>query len=115
ANPSISFLMSDSRGGSCVSRLSFTLTPFPEEVLDRVVDGVLVADLGEGDVLDPVERLAQVLDELPASVGALHLPIRELVHLAQDLRLEQVDAGARVVRAPVVPVGEVEGIDVPGA
>src|SRR5467141_618494 len=108
AYPSISFLMSDSRGGSCVSR--FTLAPLPEEVLDRIVDGVLVADLGKGHVLHRVEGLAQVLDELTAAVGALHLAVGELVHLGEDLRLEQVDAGASVVRAPVVAVGEVERI-----
>src|SRR5215813_3264006 len=95
-------------GGSRVSLFSFTLRALPEEVLDGAVDGVLVGDLGERDVLHAVEGLAQVLDELAAAVGALHLPVGELVHLGEDLALEQADAGAGVVRAPVVSVGEME-------
>src|SRR5882724_11141026 len=102
-------------GGRRVSLFSFTLGALPQEVLDGVVDGVLVGDLRERHVLDAVERLAQVLDELAAPVRALDLPVRELVHLGEDLALEQPDAGARVVGAPVVSVGEVEGVDVPGS
>src|SRR4051812_41334872 len=75
-------------GGKRVSRFSFTdLASLPQEILDRVVDRVLVGDLRERHVLDALEGLAQVLDELPAAVGALHLPVGELVHLGEDLPL----------------------------
>src|ERR1700738_5138518 len=99
-------------GGRRVSLFSFTLGALPQEVLDGVVDGVLVGDLRERHVLDAVNPRARALGELSAPVRALDLPVRELVHLGEDLALEQPDAGAGVVGAPVVPVGEGEGEDV---
>ena len=59
------------------------------------------------------EVLLQVLDELAGAVGALHLAVGEHVALGQELGLEELDAGERVVHRPVVAVGEVEGVDVP--
>src|SRR5271167_4105303 len=88
--------------------------PLAEELLDAPVDGILVGDLGERHVLGGPDRVAEVLDELAGAVGALHLPVAEQVHDRQDARLQDLDAEAGVVGAPVVAVGEVEGVDVPG-
>ena len=53
-----------------------------------------------------------VLIELAAAVGALHLPVAEQVHLRQQPLGQDLDA-VRDVVAPVVAVGEVEAVDVP--
>src|SRR5262249_25004501 len=89
--------------------------PLPEEVFDGGVDRVLVGDLAERDVRRLTDVLAQVLDELPAAVRRLDLAVGELIHVREDLGLEQVDAQPRVVGRPVVSVAEVKGVDVPAA
>src|SRR5919198_5313771 len=87
--------------------------PLAEELLDAPVDRVLVGDLGERHVLLRPDGLAQILDELARAVRALHLPVAEQVYDGQDAVLQQLDAQARVVGAPVVAVREVERRDVP--
>src|SRR5690242_3800487 len=81
--------------------------PGPEKLLDRPQDGVAVGDAAGHDVVALAEHLVDVLVELAAAVGALHLPVAEQVHPRQQLLVEQLDA-VRDVVAPVVAVGEVE-------
>src|SRR3990172_2876077 len=112
AYPSTCTRMSCRWAGSSWRRDS-TSAPLPQEGLDGAVDRLLVGDLGEGHVAVGPQVVAQVLDELAGAVGALHLAVAEEVHRREQVGLEQVDAEAGVVGAPVVAVGEVEGVDVP--
>jgi len=87
--------------------------PFPRNVLDRPENPVLVPDLAEDHALVPVAgdflELAQVIAR---AVGALHLAVAEQVQLRQQ-NLGQQFKAVRNVIAPVVAVGEMEGVDVP--
>src|SRR5436309_11808394 len=91
------------RGGS---------TSGAEELLDRAEDGVAVGDPAADDVVALAEHLVDVLVELARAVGALDLAVAEQVQLRQQPLVEDLDA-VRDVVAPVVAVGEVEGVDVP--
>src|SRR5580704_3765667 len=102
--------MSDRYGGS---EAKVSLLPLPQEVADRLHDGVLALDLRDHQAVVLVEVLVEILDELAGAVRALDLAVAEQVHLWQDLRLEDVDALDRVVDRPVVAVGEVKRVDVP--
>ncbi len=64
------------------------------------------------DVLVLAQHLVDVVEELAAAVGAFHLAVAEQVQLGQQLLGQDLDA-VRDVVAPVVAVGEVEGVDVP--
>src|SRR5439155_12184682 len=44
--------------------------------------------------------------------GTFHLPVAEQIHLGQQFFLEQLHA-KRIVVAPIVAVGKMEGIDIP--
>ena len=83
-----------------------------EEFLDRLVDPVLITDLGQGQVRHVLEGFFQFSVELARAVGALDLAVAEEVALGQELVAQEADALA-VVLAPVVAVGEVEDVDVP--
>src|SRR5260370_23168957 len=54
-----------------------------------------------------------ILVEFAAAVRALHLSVAEQIQLGQKLVVEQFDAVRRSI-APVVAVGKVEGVNVPG-
>ena len=56
---------------------------------------------------------AQVFDELARAIRTLDLPVAEHVARRDDLFPQELHALHRVVRGPVVAVGEVERIDVP--
>src|SRR5262245_34150426 len=89
-----------------------TLAAGAQELLDRPEDGVAVGDAAAHDVVALAQHLVDVLVELARAVGALHLPVAEQVQLRQQLVLQDLHAGGDVV-APVVAVGEVEGVHVP--
>src|SRR5258708_37733916 len=100
--------------GSDVFRAnSVTSLTLSQKLLDRVDDGVLVANLAGDEAILLREKLAQILDELTRAIGALDLSVAEHVDLWQELRLEKLDTGQGIVHRPVVTVGEVKGIDVP--
>ena len=75
-------------------------------------DRLAVRDAADHHVLVVVDQLVDVLEELAAAVGRLDLTVPEQVQLRQHLLGQQLDALGHVV-APVVAVGEVEGVDVP--
>ena len=57
--------------------------------------------------------LAQILDELPTSIGTLHLAVAENIDRWQQLIVEKVEAMRRVIATPVVAIGKMKQIDIP--
>src|SRR4051812_36078934 len=84
----------------------------PQKFLDRAQDRIAVGDAAGDHVLFLVDHLVDVLEELARAVGAFDLAVAEQVELGEQLLVEDVDAVGDVV-APVVAVGEVEGVQVP--
>src|SRR5262245_13290478 len=62
-----------------------------------------VVDAGRHQHVLVRERRVQVLLELARAVGALHLPVAELVHARQDLVAQHGDAQLRVPRRQLSP------------
>src|SRR6266545_379215 len=83
-----------------------------QKLLDRPENRLAVGDAAGDHVLAFAEQLVDVLEELAAAVGALHLPVTEQVQPRQQFLRQDLDA-VRDVVAPVVAVGEVEGVNVP--
>src|SRR5262245_47808126 len=79
--------------------------PLPEERPDRLRDPLAVVDRDGDEPLLALERLVEVLLELPRAVGGLHLPVAELVDARDELVAQEVHATLGVARAPVVAVG----------
>src|SRR5262245_57211160 len=99
--------------GSDVLRAnSVTSLSLPQELLDRIDDGVLVANFAGDEAVFLGKELAQILDELPGPVRALDLAVAEHVDLRQELGLQKLDASERVVHRPVVAVRKVERVNV---
>ena len=93
--------------------MSSALTCLSQKGLDRIVDGFLVANLGEDQlVVGVADADPQRTQVLAAAVGAFDLAVAEQVHRRQQLLAQQLQAGL-VVFAPVVAVGELEDVDVP--
>src|SRR5262245_35148808 len=86
-------------------------SPSAQELLDRPKDRLAVGNPAAHDVLLRALQLVDVLVELARAVRALHLPVAEQVDARQELLLQDLQA-VRDVVAPVVAVGEVEGVDV---
>ena len=82
--------------------------------LDRVEDRLFRGDLAEDQVFVLVDDPPQFADIVAGTVRALNLSVAEQVADRQDLLDEQPRALA-VVLPPVVPVGELEAVDVPVA
>src|SRR5690606_16909538 len=102
------------RGGSWGARWGGDIFPsltLAEEIADRAHDGVAIANFARDQPVVVLEMLAQVLDELPRAVGALDLAVAEHVGRWKKLLPHELDAEQRVVDAPVVAVGKMEGVD----
>ena len=59
--------------------------PSSQELLDRIVDPFLVADLGKGQVFLVLEGLFELAIELARAVGALDLAVAEQVALGEKV------------------------------
>src|SRR5687767_3915155 len=83
---------------------ALTLAPLAEEGLDRGRDVLAVGDAGGDHAILAAEGLVQVLLELARAVGALDLPVAELVDARHELVAQERDAALGVARRPVVAV-----------
>src|SRR5579862_5167402 len=96
------------------SSLGFQFNSFActQELLDRTQNRLAVRNPARDHVVLLLQKLRDVLVKLAAAVGALDLAVAEQVQLRQQRLLQELNA-VRAVVAPVVAVGEVEGVDVP--
>src|ERR1019366_6884472 len=83
-----------------------------QKLLDRTQNRLAVRDSARHYVVLLFQELRDVLVELAAAVGAFDLAVPEQIQLGQQRLLQELDA-VRAVVAPVVAVGEMEGVDVP--
>src|SRR5262245_2011455 len=88
------------------------LSPGAQELLNGSQDRVPVRNLADHHVLLLLGQLGDIVEELAAAVRALHLAVPEQIQLRQHLLGQQLHALGHVV-PPVVPVREVERVDVP--
>jgi hypothetical protein len=89
------------------------LLPGTQEEFDGIVNRLLVFNFGENQILLRLSKFVlQASNIFAATVGTLDLAIAKQVAVRQQLILEQVKA-LGVVFSPVVPIGELEEVNIP--
>src|SRR5690606_22121486 len=72
-----------------------------------------VLDLAQDELRLRRQVFSKIFDELARAVGTVHLTVSEHIRNGQERVLEKVDTKTRVIRRPVVSVGEVKRVNVP--